>query len=50
VTFKQTYLTGIGFDFSNFAIANFAPVTNTFTQYDDEPSADAAVHHLAAGY
>jgi hypothetical protein len=31
VTFKQTYLTAIGFDFSNFAIANFDPATNTFT-------------------
>ena len=31
VTFKQAYLTAIGFDFNNFAIANFDPATNTFT-------------------
>ena len=31
VTFKQSYLTAIGFDFNNFAIANFDPATNTFT-------------------
>jgi len=31
VTFKQSYLTAIGFDFNNFAIANYNPATNTFT-------------------
>src|SRR4029077_15043899 len=31
VTFKQTYLTAIGFDFSNFAIATYDAATNTFT-------------------
>jgi hypothetical protein len=31
VTFKQAYLTAIGFDFNNFAIANYNPATNTFT-------------------
>jgi hypothetical protein len=31
VTFKQAYLTAIGFQFNNFAIANFDPATNTFT-------------------
>ena len=31
VTFKQSYLTAIGFDFNNYAIANFDPTTNTFT-------------------
>jgi hypothetical protein len=31
VTFKQAYLTAIGFDFSNYDIADFDPATNTFT-------------------
>jgi hypothetical protein len=31
VTFKQAYLTAIGFDFSNFAIATYDSTTNTFT-------------------
>jgi hypothetical protein len=31
VTFKQSYLTALGFDFSNFAIATYDSATNTFT-------------------
>ena len=31
VTFKQAYLTALGFDFSNLTIADFNPATNTFT-------------------
>jgi hypothetical protein len=31
VTFKAAYLTAIGFDFSNYDIADFDPATNTFT-------------------
>jgi hypothetical protein len=31
VTFKQAYLTAIGFNFSNFAIATYDSATNTFT-------------------
>jgi hypothetical protein len=31
VTFKQAYLTAIGFDFTNYDIADFDPATNTFT-------------------
>src|SRR4029077_2391495 len=31
VTFKQSYLTAIGFDFSNFAIATYDAATNTFS-------------------
>ena len=31
VTFKQAYLTAIGFDFNNFAIATYDSATNTFT-------------------
>ena len=31
VTFKQAYLTAIGFDFNNYDIADFDPATNTFT-------------------
>jgi hypothetical protein len=31
VAFKQAYLTAIGFDFNNYAIACFDPATNTFT-------------------
>ncbi len=31
VTFKQTYLTAIGFDFTNYAIATYDAATNTFT-------------------
>jgi hypothetical protein len=31
VTFKQTYLTAIGFDFNNFAIASYNSATNTYT-------------------
>jgi hypothetical protein len=31
VTFKQAYLTAIGFDFNNWAVANYNPATNTFT-------------------
>jgi hypothetical protein len=31
VTFKQAYLTAIGFDFNNWVVANYNSVTNTFT-------------------
>src|SRR4029077_19441795 len=31
VTFKQAYLTAIGFDFNNWAVANYNAVTNTYT-------------------
>ena len=31
VTFKAAYLTALGFDFSNYDIADFDPATNTFT-------------------
>ena len=31
VTFKASYLTALGFDFSNYDIADFDPATNTFT-------------------
>lgn len=31
VTFKQSYLTAIGFDFNNYAIASYDSATNTYT-------------------